>query len=132
MFSSVHFGSIWSTLILFGPFWSTLILFCTLQSYSVHIGPFRSLWSTEVLFGPFGLFFLLWFYSIHIGPVWSILSTLILICPFILIQSTSFLFDTLRSYLVQFGSPCSNSVLLCSFNPLRFIWSNSVHLCALT
>ena len=120
---SVHFDTIWFTLILFCPIRSML-------STLVHFSPIRDIRYDLVLIGPF---FPLWFYSVHLvhfgliqstlvlfGPVQSILSTLVLICPLVHIQSTRstlFLFSS-------FGPLCSYSDHSVHFAPLQFIFEH--------
>ena len=135
LFSLVHFGSIWSTLVLLGPFihigpilstsvlfhphWSysvhsTLVLFGSHLSYSVHsvnLGPIKS---TLVLFRP------IWFYSIHFGHIQSYL---FLFGPYVHFGPNL----SIRSYSVHFGPPCSHSVLFYPFNLFGPLVSTSVH-----
>ena len=134
--SLVHFGSIWSTLVLLGPFihigpilstsvlfhphWSysvhsTLVLFGSHLSYSVHsvnLGPIKS---TLVLFHP------IWSYSIHFGHIQSYL---FLFGPYVHFGPNL----SIRSYSVHM----STLVLICPFVLIRstsvLIRSTSVHL----
>ena len=128
--SLVHFGSIWSILVLQGPFYS--IYFSPLRSTLAIFSPFHfsSIRFTFVLFGPFCqlrsysidtgpipstmvLFSTLWSYSILFVPIWSIgpFGPDLSIC----------------SYSVHFGPPCSHSVLFYPFSLFGPFVSTSVH-----
>ena len=103
---SVHFDTIWFTLILFCPIRSML-------STLAHFGPIWDIRYDLVLIGPF---FPLWFYSVHL-------------VHFGLIQSTLVHFGPIRSrsvHSVHFGpdlSISSYSVHSVHLVPIQFIWS---------
>ena len=90
----VHFGSIWSMLVLLGSF-------CPHWYYYIHFSP---IWSTLVIFSP------LWFYSVYIGPFCPLLSYSIDIGP-------------IRSTMVLFGKIYSNSVLFIPIRYICLLWS---------
>ena len=120
-FSSVHFGSIRSTLVLFSSF-------CPLRSYSVNIGP---IWFNSVLFGHICSYMV---HYVHFGPNLSICSYSVPINPSVHISPLC-LFCPLRSYTVHFSPIWSTSILfgpvwstLFPFNPIVSIRSTSFHL----
>ena len=105
---SVHFGSIWSTLVLFGPICPlgpiqlTLVLFGPLWSYSVLFVPTRFTLVHSILFS------LLWSYSVLLVLIRSYFVHLVHFVPF-----GPFVFTLV--HLDQFDS----------------FWSTSVHFCTL-
>ena len=111
---SVHFDSIWSTLVLFGPICPlgpiqlTLVLFGPLWSYSVLFIPTRSTLVHSILFislsyylvllvsfGPILSIRFYFVHSIHFVPFGPFVFTLIHLDHFISFQSTSVHFCTL-------------------------------------
>ena len=116
----VHFGSIWSTLILFDPIHyylvqfgliqSTLVLFsphCFYSNYSVYFSPIWSIMSILVLFGSLQSYLDQFPYSVHFHPIWF---TLVLLCQL----------QSIRFNLIQFYPFWST---LAHFDPFRSIWS---------
>ena len=111
---SVHFGSIWSTLVLFGPICPLgpiqliLVLFGPLWSYSVLFIPTRSTLVHSILFISLSYYLVL---LVSFGPILSI--------RFYFVHSVHF---------VPFGPFVFTSVQLHHFNSF---WSTSVHICTL-
>ena len=111
---SVHFGSIWSTLVLFGPICPlgpiqlTLVLFGPLWSYSVLFIPTRSTLVHSILFISLSYYLVL---LVSFGPILSI--------RFYFVHSVHF---------VPFSPFVFTSVHLDHFDSF---WSTSVHFCTL-
>ena len=116
----VHFGSIWSTLILFDPIHyylvqfgliqSTLVLFsphCFYSNYAVYFSPIWSIMSILVLFGSLQSYLDQFPYSVHFHPIWF---TLVLLCQL----------QSIRFNLIQFYPFWPT---LAHFDPFRSIWS---------
>ena len=93
------------------------------MGHSVHSGPIRSIFFTLVLFG---LFCTLQYYSVNIGPIWSSLQTSILFSPIWSRLAHSIYFGpnlSIHSYSVNFAPIQSPSVIYGPFGPSCYIRS---------